>query len=50
MPFRTDCPIDLLWSPVLDDEFIAYGRDLYLFKVKSNSSVNCKIISNILSI
>lgn len=34
---RNDKLIDFVWSPVNEDEFIAYGSDLYLFKVKSSN-------------
>jgi hypothetical protein len=38
MQSRTDKFLDLIWSPLRDDEFIAYGNDLYLYKVKNTSS------------
>lgn len=42
MPYRNDKPVDLIWSPFKDDEFIAYGKDLYLFKVKNFKSLTSK--------
>lgn len=43
MPFRTDKPVDILWSPLKDDEFIAYGKDLYLFKIKTDNITLSKL-------
>lgn len=33
---RNERLIDLVWSPFKEDEFIAYGNDLWLFKVKNS--------------
>jgi hypothetical protein len=38
MPFRNEKLVDLIWSPCREDEFIAFGNDLYLFQTKNHKS------------
>jgi hypothetical protein len=35
--------IDIIWSPVRDDEFVCFGNDLYLFRVKNNKKSTSKL-------
>ncbi len=34
---RAEKLVDIVWSPVKEDEFVAYGSDLYLYKVKNSN-------------
>lgn len=39
---RTEKLFDIIWSPLKEDEFIVYGSDLYLYKVKNSASTTSK--------
>ena len=46
---RTEKLIDIIWSPVKEDEFAAYGTDLYLYRVKNTSLSSGNLNSSIKS-
>lgn len=43
---RNERLIDLIWSPFKEDEFIAYGSDLWLFRVRNSPSSDNSIKLN----
>ncbi len=40
---KPDKITDIIWSPLKDDEFIAYGHDLYYCKVKHSKPTQGKL-------
>lgn len=38
MPFKNFKVNDLIWSPSREDEFVAFGSDIYLFRTKNTKS------------
>ena len=37
---------DLIWSPTRNDEFVAFGNDIFLFKFDQNKSTISRICLN----
>ena len=37
---------DLIWSPTRNDEFVAFGNDIFLFKFDQNKSTISRIYFN----
>jgi hypothetical protein len=37
---RTEKLIDLIWSPLKENEFVAFDNDIYLYKVGNKNTTN----------
>ena len=47
---RTDKLSDLIWSPVNENEFVAYGNDLHLFKVVDKNALESQPTENFIEL
>ena len=37
---RTEKLIDIIWSPLKENEFVAFDNDIYLYKVGNKNTAN----------
>ena len=37
---RTEKLIDLIWSPLKENEFVAFDNDIYLYRIVNKNSTN----------